>query len=73
MDLIEAARKAGIRGVEIAGSMGVAQSTVNRWLHRETPVPPNKLRQFAELLAIEPAVVRPDLAEALARNSENAT
>lgn len=59
MDLIEASRKAGIRGVQIAGNLGVAQSTVNRWLHRETPVPPKHIRRFAELLGIEPEQVLP--------------
>lgn len=59
MDLVEASRKAGIRGVVIAGELGVAQSTVNRWLHRETPVPPKHIRRFAQLLKIEPEQVLP--------------
>jgi transcriptional regulator with XRE-family HTH domain len=66
MDLIEASRKAGVRGVHIAGSLGVAHSTVNRWLHGETPVPLKHLRQFAELIGVPPSLVRPDVAEAIA-------
>jgi transcriptional regulator with XRE-family HTH domain len=58
-DLIEASKKAGIRGVVIAGELGVAQSTVNRWLHRETPVPPKHIRRFAELLKITTDQVLP--------------
>lgn len=64
MDLIEASKRAGIRGVQIAGSLGVAQSTVNRWLHRETPVPPRHIRRFAELLQIKPDEVLPPIPEA---------
>ncbi len=58
-DLVEASRKAGVRGVYIAGSLGVGQATVNRWLHRETPVPPKHIRRFAELLKITPEEVLP--------------
>lgn len=63
MDLIEASKKAGIRGVVIAGELGVAQSTVNRWLHRETPVPSKHVRRFAELLKIQPEQVLPPMTE----------
>lgn len=59
MDLIEAARKAGVRGVQIAGSLGVGQATVSRWLHREVAVPSRFVRQFAELLDIPPEDVLP--------------
>lgn len=59
MDLIEAAKIAGVRGVYIAGSLGVGQATVSRWLHRETPVPPKYIRQVAALLRITPEQVLP--------------
>lgn len=59
MDLIEASKRAGIRGVQIAEALGVAQSTVNRWLHRETPVPSRHVRRLASMLQIEPEQVLP--------------
>lgn len=52
MDLIDAAKAAGIRGTQIAGSLGVGQATVSRWLHREVAVPSRFIRDFARLLQI---------------------
>lgn len=59
MDLIEAAKTAGVRGVQIAGTLGVGQATVSRWLHREVAVPPKYVRQFAAILRIAPEQVLP--------------
>lgn len=59
MDLVEAARKAGVRGVDIATTFRVAPSTVNRWLHRDCPVPPHHIRRFASILKIPVEAVLP--------------
>lgn len=59
MDLKQAAKRAGVPGYAIATQFRVAQSTVSRWLNRETPVPSENVREFAALLGIDPVDVLP--------------
>lgn len=59
MDLIEAAKKAGVRGNHIARNLRVGEATVSRWLHRQTPVPSRYIKPFASLLRIPVEQVLP--------------
>ena len=59
MKLKIAAIEAGVTGTEIADKLGLAASTISRWLTGETPVPSRYVRRLAQMLKIAPEQVLP--------------
>jgi len=66
IDLKQILRERGLRQKHAAASIGVSEATVSMWIaalkrgdHQR--VPAEQAKRLAELLAMEPGVIRPDL------------
>lgn len=55
-----AKRDLGLTQVKLAALLGVGQSSVNRWISGEQPIPTERLMELAALLHFDPIDVRPE-------------